>query len=64
VQAESSPTDGRGVDVAYDGIGGTTLACVRSSGMVVSIGQAGAPMPPLNVETSAHGAARSLPGRA
>jgi NADPH:quinone reductase len=47
-------TDGRGVDVAYDGIGGTmlrrTLACVRPFGTVASIGQAGGPIPPLDVE--------------
>lgn len=47
-------TDGLGVDVAYDGIGGDmllkTLACVRPFGTVASIGQAGGPIPPLNVE--------------
>lgn len=47
-------TGGRGVDVAYDGIGGTTLektlACVRPFGTVVSIGQAAGPIPPLDVE--------------
>ena len=46
-------TDGRGVDVAYDGVGGTTLvktlACVRPFGVVASIGQAGGPIPPLDV---------------
>ena len=44
----------RGVDVAYDGVGGTTLrktlACVRPFGMVASIGQSGGPIPPLDVE--------------
>ena len=47
-------TDKRGVDVAYDGVGGTTLAktlaCVRPFGVVASIGQAGGPIPPLDVE--------------
>ena len=47
-------TDGIGVDVAYDGIGGDmllkTLACVRPFGTVASIGQAGSPIPPLGVE--------------
>jgi NADPH:quinone reductase len=47
-------TGGRGVDVAYDGIGGTTLrktlACVRPFGTVASIGQVAGPIPPLDVE--------------
>jgi NADPH2:quinone reductase len=47
-------TGGRGVDVAYDGIGGTTLArtlaCVRPFGVAASIGQAGGTIPPVNVE--------------
>jgi NADPH:quinone reductase len=46
-------TDDRGVEVAYDGVGGTTLAnnfaCVRPFGMVVSIGQAAGPIPPIAV---------------
>ena len=46
-------TGGRGVDVAYDGVGGTTLAktfaCVRPFGVVASIGQAAGPIPPVNV---------------
>lgn len=46
-------TDGRGADVAYDGVGGTTLAktlgCVRSFGVVASIGQAAGPIPPIDV---------------
>lgn len=53
-RAISKLTDGRGVDVAYDGIGGATLrktmACVRPFGVVASIGQAGGPIPPLDVE--------------
>ena len=47
-------TDGCGVDVAYDGIGGATLlktlACVRPFGTVASIGQAGGTIPPIPVE--------------
>jgi NADPH2:quinone reductase len=46
-------TGGRGVDVAYDGVGGPTLsktfACVRPFGVVASIGQAAGPIPPVNV---------------
>jgi NADPH:quinone reductase len=46
-------TQGRGVDVAYDGVGGATLAktfaCVRPFGVVASIGQAAGPIPPLDV---------------
>jgi NADPH2:quinone reductase len=46
-------TAGRGVDVAYDGVGGATLAktlaCVRPFGVVASIGQSGGPIPPLDV---------------
>lgn len=47
-------TGGRGADVAYDGVGGTTLLktfdCVRPFGVVASIGQAGGPIPPISVE--------------
>jgi NADPH2:quinone reductase len=47
-------TGGRGVDAAYDGVGGTTLqktlSCVRPFGMIASIGQSGGPIPPLDVE--------------
>jgi NADPH2:quinone reductase len=47
-------THNRGVDVAYDGVGGTTLQktieCVRRFGTVVSIGQAGGPIPLLDIE--------------
>ena len=53
VQAVLRFTDGHGADVAYDGIGGTTLAktlaCVRPFGTVASIGQAGGPIPPIDV---------------
>ncbi len=42
-------TDGRGVDVAYDGIGGDTLMrtldAVAPFGTVASVGQAGGPIP-------------------
>lgn len=47
-------TGGRGVDVAYDGVGGKTLqktlACVRSFGVVASTGQSAGAIPPLDVE--------------
>jgi NADPH2:quinone reductase len=47
-------TDGNGVDVAYDGIGGKTLLkslhSVRPFGIAVTIGQAAGPIPPLGVE--------------
>ncbi len=46
-------TEGRGVDVAYDGIGADmllkSLACLKPFGMVASIGQAGGPIPPLDL---------------
>ena len=46
-------TGKRGVDVAYDGVGGSTLAktlaCVRPFGVVASTGQAGGPIPPIDV---------------
>jgi NADPH2:quinone reductase len=47
-------TQKRGVDVAYDGVGGATLAktfgCVRPFGVVASIGQVAGPIPPVNVD--------------
>jgi NADPH2:quinone reductase len=53
VSAVSQITDGRGVDVAYDGIGSTTLLktfdAVRPFGTVASVGQAGGPIPPIEV---------------
>ncbi|CAM5774643.1 quinone oxidoreductase [Labrys miyagiensis] len=53
VGAIAELTGGRGVDVAYDGIGGDmlrkSLACVRPFGTVASIGQAGGAIPPLDV---------------
>jgi NADPH2:quinone reductase len=46
-------TDGQGADLAVDGVGGTTLAktlgCVRPFGIVASVGQAGGPIPPIDV---------------
>ncbi|SFJ29873.1 quinone oxidoreductase [Bradyrhizobium sp. Gha] len=46
-------TAGRGVDVAYDGVGGTTLqktlGCVRPFGVVASIGQSAGPIPSLDL---------------
>jgi len=46
-------TAGRGVDVAYDGVGGTTLqktlGCVRPFGVVASVGQSAGPIPPVDV---------------
>ena len=46
-------TGGRGVDIAYDGIGadmfGKSLASLRPFGTVASIGQAGGPIPPLDL---------------
>jgi NADPH2:quinone reductase len=47
-------TDGRGVDFAYDGIGGATLhrtfTCVRRFGTVASLGQPSGPIPAVDVE--------------
>jgi NADPH2:quinone reductase len=62
VAATRALTGGRGVDAAFDGIGGDTLArtldCVRPFGMVASIGQAGGPLAPLSL--SEIGPRRSL----
>jgi NADPH2:quinone reductase len=47
-------TSGEGVDVAIDGVGGDTLMrtldAVRRFGTVISVGQAGGPIPPISVE--------------
>jgi NADPH2:quinone reductase len=47
-------TEARGADVAYDGVGGRTLAktlqCVRPFGVVASIGQSAGAIPPIDVE--------------
>jgi len=52
-QAVADFTGKRGVDVAYDGVGGATLAktlaCVRPFGLVASIGQTAGPIPPVDV---------------
>jgi NADPH:quinone reductase len=52
-QAVADFTGKRGVDVAYDGVGGATLAktlaCVRPFGVVASIGQTAGPIPPVDV---------------
>ena len=62
VAAVMNITNGRGVDFAIDGIGGSmlekTLGCVRPFGTVASIGQAAGPIPPIAVE--ALGPRRSL----
>lgn len=46
-------TENRGVDAAYDGVGGTTLAktllCVRPFGVIASIGQSAGAIPPIDV---------------
>ena len=53
VRAVADLTENRGVDAAYDGVGGTTLAkslqCVRPFGVIASIGQAAGAIPPLDV---------------
>lgn len=62
VQAVMDITKGRGVDVAYDGIGGTTLLetfdAVRPFGMVASVGQAAGAIPMFDI--SLLGPRRSL----
>lgn len=54
--------EGLGVHLACDGIGGAAfervLSCVRPFGMVASLGQAGGPIPPLDV--AALGPVRSI----
>lgn len=54
VAAVKAATDGRGVDHAIDGIGGTTLAETLAAtapfGVVSSIGQVAGPIPPIAVE--------------
>jgi NADPH2:quinone reductase len=58
-------TDGQGVDVAYDGIGGDMLVksicSVRPFGMAVTIGQAAGPIPPVAVEELRPGKTLSHP---
>jgi NADPH2:quinone reductase len=52
-------TDGRGVDAVFDGVGGPTidasLASLRERGMLVVFGQAGGPVPALDVQRLNHG---------
>ncbi|OHV84431.1 quinone oxidoreductase [Rhizobium sp. LCM 4573] len=58
-------TDGKGVHVAYDGIGGDmlvkTIHSVRPLGMAASIGQAAGPIPPLSVDELRPGKSLSRP---
>jgi len=53
-RAVAELTGDRGVDVAYDGVGGTTLSktlqCVRPFGVVASIGQSAGAIPPVDVQ--------------
>jgi NADPH2:quinone reductase len=46
-------TDGRGVDVVYDGVGASTfegsLDCLRRRGMIALFGQSSGPVPPVNL---------------
>ena len=46
-------TDGRGVDVVYDGVGATTfegsLDCLRRRGMMALFGQSSGPVPPVDL---------------
>jgi NADPH2:quinone reductase len=54
VRGVTDLTAARGVDVAYDGVGGATLSrtlqCVRPFGVVASIGQSAGVIPPVDVE--------------
>ena len=54
VQEIAGLTDGKGVDVVIDGIGGdmlrTSLKCVRPFGTVASIGWVAGPVPPIRIE--------------
>ncbi len=58
-------TDNRGVDVAYDGIGGDMLLksirSVRPWGTAITIGQAAGPIPPIAVEELRPGKSLSHP---
>ncbi|AYD01866.1 quinone oxidoreductase [Neorhizobium sp. NCHU2750] len=58
-------TGGRGVDVAYDGIGGSTLArsiaATRAFGTIASFGQPAGPIPPIEIETLRPGKSLTLP---
>ena len=52
LEAVRKGTDGRGVDVVYDGVGKTTheksLDCLRPRGMMVFFGQSSGPVPPID----------------
>jgi NADPH2:quinone reductase len=58
-------TDGLGVHVAYDGIGGDTLsrsiAATRPFGTIASIGQPAGPVPPIEIEMLRPGKFLTLP---
>jgi NADPH2:quinone reductase len=53
-RAVADLTEARGVDVAYDGVGGATLVktlqCVRPFGVIASIGQSAGAIPPVDVD--------------
>ena len=57
-------TDGRGVDVVYDGVGRETfeagLHALRPLGYMVLFGQASGPVPPFDTHLLAHGGGRYL----
>ena len=60
VAAARAATDGRGVDVVYDGVGASTfdrsLQCLRPRGWLVVFGQASGPVPPFDLQRlNAHG---------
>ncbi len=52
--AAREATDGRGVDVVYDGVGRATfdgsLACLRPRGLLAIFGQASGPVPPFDLQ--------------
>ena len=54
VAAVERITDGKGVDVVYDGVGkdtfGKSLDCLRPRGMIVLYGQSSGPVPPLELQ--------------
>ncbi|MDJ0865412.1 MAG: quinone oxidoreductase [Myxococcota bacterium] len=54
VEAARAATDGRGVDVVYDGVGQATfdgsLACLRPRGLLAIFGQASGPVPPFDLQ--------------
>jgi NADPH:quinone reductase len=54
VAAVKRLTDGKGVDVVYDGVGKDTfekgLDCLRPRGMIVLFGQSSGPVPPFELQ--------------